>query len=264
MLGVVQGATEFLPVSSSGHVALGALILGHSEFALPLVVVLHVGTLLATVVVLHRELGQLSAAALDGIRRPAFWAHTEEGRLVLNVLVATLLTAWVGLLLEPWVEPLAQVPWVLGLAFLVSAAVVASTRRGGGRATTLTTRGALLLGVAQGLAVFPGLSRSGTTIACGMMLGLSGPAAFRISFLLSIPAVLGATLLALRPGASGLGLSAWLGGGCAAVVGYVCLFWLRRLVQRGRFWAFALYLVPLGLGLIGWSVFDAMLPRQSP
>ncbi|MEQ8461268.1 MAG: undecaprenyl-diphosphate phosphatase [Sandaracinaceae bacterium] len=257
VLGAVQGATEFLPVSSSGHVSLGAMLFGISDdMPLSMVVLLHFGTLIATIALFRQDVLEL-LKSLGGLRDPKAWMETEQGQLVAGILLASVPTAVIGLGLEEHVEAFGRVPWIVGLCLLGSAVMVLSTRRGGGERTILPLKLALLVGLAQGLAVMPGLSRSGTTIAVGMLLGLSGPAAFRFSFLLSLPAVAGATLLSLRhlDEIRALGIGAVVGGVVALVVGYLALLWLRHIVNQGRFWLFALYLVPLGAGLVLWPLF---------
>ena len=255
VLGAIQGATEFLPVSSSGHVALGAMVFGVSEeMPLSMVVLLHFGTLIATVAVFRTDIATLTRSAWTGARTPKAWFESDDGKLAVGIIVASIPTAILGLVLESRVEEFSRVGWIVGLGLLGSALVVASTRRGGGTLDVLPLSKALIVGVAQGLAVMPGLSRSGTTIAVAMMLGLTGPAAFRFSFLLSLPAVAGATLLSLRhtDELRALGASGPVGGLVALIVGTAALLWLRAIVKQGRFWLFAVYLVPLGLVLVGW------------
>ena len=259
ILGAVQGATEFLPVSSSGHVALTSMLLGVSaEMPLSMVVLLHFGTLLATLVVFARDLRELGRSTVDGLKAgPRAYLETEAGRIVVGVLVASVPTAIIGLTLEERVEDFSKIAWVVGLGLLASAAVVFSTRRGGGGQASLSLGKAFVVGVSQGIAVLPGVSRSGTTIAVAMLLGMSGPAAFRFSFLLSLPAVAGATLLSLRhtEELAALGMAGVVGGLVSMIVGFGALIWLRALVDRGRFWAFAIYLLPLGLGLVGYELY---------
>ena len=258
ILGAVQGATEFLPVSSSGHVSLTAMWLGVSaEMPLSMVVLLHFGTLVATVAVFAKDLRSLTSSTISGLRTPREYLSTDEGRIVAGVLLASVPTAIIGLSLEPRLEAYSRISWIIGLGLLVSAAAVVSTRGGGGGAKSLTLGRALIVGVVQGIAVVPGVSRSGSTIAVAMLLGLSGPAAFRFSFLLSLPAVAGATLLSLRhtDELRELGTAGVVGGVVSFVVGLAALLWLRALVKQGRFWTFAIYLVPLGLGLVGWQLF---------
>lgn len=259
-LGAVQGATEFLPVSSSGHVALGAMAFGISdEMPLSMVVLLHFGTLIATVFVFRKEIWTLTTSSVQGLREPKAYLATDEGKMVVGIVLASIPTAAMGLSLEDHVESWARIPWVVGLGLLASAVGVLSTRYTASgpaeeRAQVLTYGKAILVGVAQGVAIWPGLSRSGTTIAVAMLLGMSGPAAFRFSFLLSLPAIAGATLLSLRhtEELQQLGASGIVGGLVATVVGLACLLLLRRMVDRGQFWTFAVYLIPLGLGLCLW------------
>lgn len=259
LLGMLQGATEFLPVSSSGHVAVGAMLFGVSDdMPLAMVVLLHLGTLGATVAVLRADVFELARRSLSGLAAPGEFVATEDGRLMSGIVVASVPTAILGLWLEERVEAFSRIPWVVGAGLLASAVAVLSTRRGGGDRETLSMSRAFLVGVAQGIAVLPGVSRSGTTIAVGMLLGLSGPAAFRFSFLLSLPAIAGASLLSLRnvEQLERLGLGALVGGLVSLIVGAVALLWLRGLVTRGRFWTFALYLVPLGTGLVLWQLWE--------
>ncbi len=252
ILGAVQGLTEFLPVSSSGHIALGALLFGLEDAPLTLSIVLHAGTLIATLAFFRKDIIELTRDTFGGLRDPKAFAATESGRTVLGVVVATLPTIAIALTLRDAVESWQQVPWIVGACLLGSAVAVVATTRGKGDAMTLTLTQAVIVGVAQGLAVLPGLSRSGSTIAVAMLLGVQGPAAFRFSFLLSLPAVTGAVILELgKPGAfDSIPMSVWIGGVIAAVVGWVSLVALRKVVMLGRFWAFALYLLPLGAVLI--------------
>lgn len=265
VLGAVQGVTEFLPVSSSGHIALGALFFGLEDAPLTLSIVLHAGTLIATLVLLGSDVKTLFVDSVRGLKAPTDFAQTDSGKTVLAVIVATLPTVALGLGLRDHVESWQHVPWIVGVCLLGSAVMVATTRSGAQRdldpkrrgTTSLGLKAAFVVGVSQGLAVLPGLSRSGTTIAVAMLLGMSGPAAFRFSFLLSLPAVAGAVVLELvRPGAfESVPPAVWAGGAVAIVVGIASLLVLRKLVDQGRFWAFAFYLVPVGAGVIVWDVF---------
>ena len=255
-LGALQGVTEFLPVSSSGHIAIGAMLFGIRDAPLSLSIVLHAGTLLATLFLFRKDVARLLLDFAQGLAAPRAWLASESGKIGAGVLVASVPTAILGLLLKDSVESWQSVPWIVGLCLLVSAGMVWTTRLGGGRASTLGVGAALVVGVAQGIAVLPGISRSGTTIAVAMLLGMRGEAAFRFSFLLSLPAVLGAVVLELgEPGAlAAIDLSVWLGGLVATLVGVLSLVVLKKLVTQGRFWAFALYLVPVGLLLIAWPL----------
>jgi undecaprenyl-diphosphatase len=261
VLGVVQGVTEFLPISSDGHIALFALLFGEADMPLSMVVLLHVGTLLATFLVFRSDVANLLTSLGRGLRAPRAYLETVEGRTVAAILAATVPTAVIGLALRDFVESWSHLPWVVGACLLGSAVAVFSTRSSAERVTRTDTAlplsHAVLVGIAQGLAVLPGLTRSGSTIAAMMALGVAGPAAFRLSFLMSLPAVLGAVVLELRHPAEvveTLGPNALAGAVVSFVVGWASLLVLRRLVDRGRFWAFAVYLVPLGLALIVWDL----------
>ncbi|MFW6067391.1 MAG: undecaprenyl-diphosphate phosphatase [Myxococcota bacterium] len=254
-LGALQGLTEFLPVSSSGHLAVGAMLFGEPGLSLATIVFLHGATLLATLVLFGRDVTGLTASTVRGLRAPRTLLESAEGRTVAGLVVATLPTALLGLLLEERVEHLARERWVIGLCFLASAGAALATRLARGDRTHLSMVGYLLVGVAQGLAVLPGVSRSGSTIAASMLLGMAPAEAFRFSFLLSLPAIGGALVLELGGGGSltSVGASAWIGGAAALVVGYAALVLLRRVVVGGRFWAFALYLIPLGTAVLLWD-----------
>ncbi|MFO0681147.1 MAG: undecaprenyl-diphosphate phosphatase [Sandaracinus sp.] len=252
ILGLVQGLTEFLPISSDGHLAIASMLFGGTPSSLALVVLLHLGTLAATVVVLRDDVLKL----VRTLATPSHWRGTEEGAALRTIVITSIPTAIVGLALHDRVEAWAESPLVVGACLLLSAAAVASTRWTGARATKesldLPVWQCVVIGIAQGLAVLPGLTRSGSTIAVAMLLGIAGPAAFRLSFLLSLPAIAGAALLELRhPDVwSTLGLPAIAGALVAFAVGLAALLGLRHIVARGRFWAFAIYLVPLGAILL--------------
>ncbi|MCA9603905.1 MAG: undecaprenyl-diphosphate phosphatase, partial [Myxococcales bacterium] len=232
--------------------ALAAFLFGIEDMPLSTVVFVHAGTLLATLLVLRRDIVTLLEGAIR-LRRQGDEAYRRE---VLGILVASVPTAVIGLYLERTVEAWAHLPLVVGLCFLWTAGFVLWTRRGGGGREQLTWSRYFAIGVAQGLAVLPGLSRSASTIATGMGLGLSGPAAFRFSFLISLPAVGGAVLVKIIDPQAWATLDAMTA--LAAVVsfasGYAALLLLRRLVMRGRFWVFAIYLVPLGASLALWGL----------
>jgi undecaprenyl-diphosphatase len=261
LYGLVQGLTEFLPVSSDGHLAIAAMLWGDVvELPLGTVVLLHVGTLIATFAVMRADALATIRASLRALLAPRSLGSTPEGRTALTVLLASIPTAIVGLALHDVVEPLAQQPAVVGGCLLVTAAFVGSTRWTGARAQldepSLDLGPALVLGFAQGLAVLPGLSRSGTTIAVAMLLGLRSEAAFRLSFLLSLPAVLGAVLLELRhPEAwAAAGLPGIAGTLVSLVVGVLALLWLKRWLAQGRFAVFAVYCTLVALVLLAWAL----------
>jgi undecaprenyl-diphosphatase len=244
LLGVLQGLTEFLPVSSSGHLALAGLLFGFRDVSLTLNVVLHAGTLLATGLVLERQLRAVLVDGFRALRRRARLRETAGGRDALFVVIASVPTALVGLLLRDAVAGWTCSALAVALGFAVTTALLISTRYV--RAGTLpcpTVVGALLIGLAQGVAVIPGISRSGATIVAAMWLGVRPQRAFELSMLASIPAVLGAVLVeAPAIQAAGVNLAGALAGAVIAFgVGVGALFALRGVTVRGRLSWFGLW-----------------------
>jgi len=245
ILGAVQGLTEFLPVSSSGHLVLLQRWLGDDFFAagdeVLFDLVLHVGTLLP---VLFYYRADLIAMTRDAAAR----------RLGLMVIIATVPTGLIGVTFEDQFEALFSTVGPVCIALLVTAALLVATkfipeRPDGGK--LLTWQMALMIGVVQGLAITPGISRSGSTIAIALLLGLSRESAARFSFLVSIPAICGAVVLKSRHGFNTETvdwLSVGVGFAAAMFVGYGALVMLVALVKRGGIHRFAWYLVPVSVG----------------
>lgn len=254
VLGAIQGATEFLPVSSDGHLAIGAMLFGWQDMPLALSVLLHAGTLVATFLMLHREVRELLAECWRCARAPRRLWTEPKGKTILAVLIASLPTAAIGFALKDLVEPWSGVPAIVSGCLVLSAAAVGSTRFARDNDEEWLSPGrAFLVGIAQGLAVLPGLSRSGSTIAVAMLLGLRGRAAFSFSFLLSLPAVAGAILLEMKDAEDAstfFTIPVLVGALVAFVVGVAALRVLRGLVDKGRIWVFALYLIPLALAVL--------------
>jgi len=255
LLGLLQGLTEFLPVSSSGHLALAQhLIPGFSQPGVVFDAVLHVGTALAIVWFERRALLR--------------WLHGAEGPRVLGLLVVgTAATAIPGFALRSQAEAdFTRLAWVGGFLMLTGLIVLTTYVLPGGEHDARTTgwRSAVAIGLAQGCAVFPGISRSGSTIAAGLGCGLERSWAARFSFLLGVPAIAGATLVEVIGQAGKIeaaGSSFWIacliGGVTSAVTGYVALGLVLRAVTSRVFYRFAWYCLPLGLlvlvaGLKGW------------
>lgn len=249
VLGLIQGVTEFLPVSSDGHLAVGARLFGLNDAPLALSVALHAGTLLATILAFRADLATLARETWSGRKDFAAWRASGSGRLIFAVVVATIPTGIIGLALKDHVEHWSHDTQIVAACLLGSALMVGLTRFGRGEQEVPSLKEAFVIGVFQGLAVLPGLSRSGSTIAVAMLLGVAGPSAFRFSFLCSLPAVAGAVLLELGNPAEliALGWPALFGAVVAFVSGCASLLLLRGLVHRGNLYVFAFYLVPLAV-----------------
>ena len=261
LLGLVQGLTEFLPVSSSGHLTLAHHALGLAEPKLFTEVMLHAGTLLAIFVAFWRDLWGVGRGVLHGAARTiggdaaGAWRDDSDFRLGVFVALATIPVAIAGILIKSRVEALGAQPALVGLILVANGiALIASRRIRGGEMTlrTIVLRAALFVGVLQIAALLPGISRSGTTIIAGLIAGLGRDTAGRFSFLLAVPAVFGATVLELASMLSTGGPSdpLWpvlLGAGVAAISGYVAILGLMRLVRGGRLWVFGPYCVAIGI-----------------
>jgi len=244
-LGLVQGLTEFLPVSSSAHLLFLRDWLGLKEPGPLLVAFLHLGTLIALLVWFWRDLVWFLSA---------FTPRGKEARRYLWRLGLALVPLIVSAVVFGAEVERAFSADRLASVFLLLTAVLlfgAERKREGTRSMPTATQ-ALVIGLAQAVAVLPGLSRSGATVATGLFLGLRRAEAFRFSFLLGIPAFIGAAIFAVRGNAhpeSWAGLT--LGAFSAFLFGLLGLGLFRRAVLRGRLWPFALYCLALGLaGLI--------------
>lgn len=258
VLGIVQGATEYLPISSSGHLVIAQHLVGLEEPALFFDIVLHVGTLLAVVWYYRKDLLRLIRETFSGLRtvvsgdswRKAFELH-HGFRFALLIVLGTVPTAMIGLAFEERFESMFGSVRMVGVMLIVTGLVLLLTRRvgAGGRDTAeLTWRDALIIGVVQGLAITPGISRSGVTIGAALLLGIERETAARYSFLLSIPSILGALLHRLNDTDDGVGLTALIVGfTAAAITGYLCLALLVQLVKKGRLAWFAPYCLAVGL-----------------
>ena len=256
LLGIVQGLTEWLPVSSSGHL----VIFEHlSDVRPPLFfnIALHLGTLLAAVWLLREDILRALRATPGALRAVRTGTVDPDERTVLLVLLASIPTAIIGYsfdtLAAGWLGSLR----ITGAGLLVTAGVLWLSRGRGGTLDTATVPLAVgvWMGLAQGLAVLPGLSRSGLTIAAGMAADMRPVAAARLSFLMSMPAILGATGLELlqdREGAlAGVAPAEFLlGMAAAAITGFLALRWLLMLVEQRRFHWFAPYCGLVGLALL--------------
>jgi undecaprenyl-diphosphatase len=257
VFGLLQGLTEFLPVSSSGHLAVLKSLWGYGDISILFDILLHVSTLLAVMIVFRRRIGMIVSSLWRWATRKAGDEDRIHVRLVMWIIVATFITGVLGIAIEEILAPGENIKLVSALFLVTAAILLATAGKSAGETgySGITARHALVLGVAQGMGVFPGISRSGITISAGLFAGLKREEAGEFSFLLSIPAILGAALLKIGD----LGdLSGSLGAGPLAagmlaglVSGLLALVLLMRLVRSGKLFFFAFYLIPLGIiGLI--------------
>ena len=273
ILGFVQGVAEFLPISSSGHLTLFQHFFGMEEPDNLFNVLLHFATLLAVCLYYFRDVTEMIAEFFRAVaslvcRKRQGGEIPEARRMVLLVIVGTL-PLFAVLLIKDYVEALGGSPVFVSCALLVTGCILfLSDRMAGGRKTArnATLKDVLLVGAAQGLATVPGLSRSGCTISAGMAVGFERKFAVRYSFLMSLPAVLGATILEVKDVlemegglAAGL-LPKYLAGmAVAGVVGYFSIRLVNLLASKGKFGAFAYYCwaagaISLILCVMGWTL----------
>jgi undecaprenyl-diphosphatase len=253
VLGAIQGLTEFLPISSDGHLALAEMLFDFSARGLALNVMLHLGTFAATVVMLWGRVKLALRGGLAACVQPTLLTTRPGARDALVVVLASIPTAALGLGLRHAVERWTESPLMIGLGFLgTSVALVVSRFAKPGSLEQPGVLGALLMGLAQGLAVLPGLSRSASTITVALFLGVRRERAFELSMLMSLPAVLGAILLeAPRAFAEkGVLTSALIGSVVSFGVGVLALGLLRRIVVAGVFSWFAAWVVPVALATL--------------
>lgn len=234
-LGIVQGLTEFLPISSSGHLVLLQKFLGMAEPPIFFDVLVHVGTLLAVVLFFGKSLVR----------------EFRDFRVLRGMVIGTLPVAAVGLLVQPLVEIIFSSLLVVGLSYFFTGFLLLWSRSqtvGGTNLRSLTDRQSLMVGLFQAVALLPGVSRSGATIVGGLAQGLDREAAFKFSFYLSVPAILGAMVLQLRNLASvSVSVESLLGMLAAFGVGYTSLHILQKVLTSRKLHYFAPYCFLLGV-----------------
>ncbi|MBQ7466229.1 MAG: undecaprenyl-diphosphate phosphatase [Oscillospiraceae bacterium] len=259
LLGVIQGLAEFLPISSSGHLALAQHLLGvNTEVPAFFDVLLHLGTLLAVLVAYWGDVVEIVQEFFRGVGDVIHGTTPTPvppaRRMILLIIVGTL-PLFAILPIHKKVQALGDSMVFIGMALVVTGFLLFAcdlVHRGHKTERSATLLDALLVGVGQALATMPGISRSGMTISAGCFLGFERSFAVRFSFLLSIPAVLGANILslkdALEAGVDWAAVPVYLAGVVAsAVVGYACIRLLKLIAQKGRFGGFAYYCWAVGL-----------------
>lgn len=254
LLGFLQGLTEYLPVSSSGHLAIGAALFGiEGEDNLTFTIVVHVATVLSTLVILWKE--------IDWIFRGVFkFRLNEETKYVFNILVSMIPIGIVGLFFKDYVENIfGSGLMVVGCMLLLTAALLAFSYYAKPRVREkITLRDAFIIGLAQACAVMPGLSRSGSTIATGLLLGVDKAKLAQFSFIMVILPILGEALLdgmkmveETTSGVSEISLTALIVGFLAAFIsGCIACKWMINIVKKGKLIYFAIYCAIAGIATL--------------
>ena len=248
ILGIVQGLTEFLPVSSSGHIVLGeALLNTQSKDNLLFAVLVHLATVLSTVLVFYKEILEI----VKGVLR---FKWNEEAKFVVNILVSMLPVLVVGLFFKEEVEQFFddRIAFV-GAMLIVTGTLLLITKFATKRLNSLKPHNAFIIGLAQAIAVLPGISRSGATIATGLLLGVSKTEIAKFSFLMVVPPIAGAALLDFKeyleqPAMVTQSSASLLAGFLAAFgTGLVACKWMIEIVKKGKIQYFAFYCFLIGL-----------------
>lgn len=253
ILGIIQGATEFLPISSSGHLILVPTLLNLNEPNLNAIAIAHQGTLLAVLIYFRSDLGRIIQAVLAGLRVGKPLAETES-RLGWYIAFGSLPAVVVGLLFSDSIDGVLARPETAAPALLITGVILIVGERlvtGSKDLSAMRWIDALAIGFAQALALVPGISRSGVTIAAGLGRGLSRETAARYSFLLGVPAIAGAGLLAAvdlmqSATASDQIPELLLTFAAAAVVGYACIHFLLSWLRQRTLYLFAAYCIIFG------------------
>lgn len=253
VLGVLQGLTEFLPVSSSGHLELANYLFGIEEpNNLSFTMAVHMGTVMSTIVVFWHELGRL----IKGFFK---FRMNDETVFILNILISLVPMLFVGLMFQDQIKGLFTSNLALvGGMLLVTAVLLVFAQYAKPRNNPITPKRAFIIGIAQAAAIFPGLSRSGATISAGLMQGVKREDVSRFSFLMVLIPVIGMNFLELfKGGFSGEAIgSANVAAGfiTAFVTGVLACRWMIKLVNKGKLVWFAVYCCVVGLAAIAFSV----------
>ncbi len=263
ILGIIQGATEFLPISSSGHLVLIPSIFGLTQPSLNIIAVAHLGTLVAVLIFFRANLWAIFNAVFDGLRHRAPM-ETADARLGWYILAGSIPAGLAGLLFADFFDQIFGTPTVAAFFLLITALLLVLGERmltGDKTLVKMTWSDAIIIGLFQMLALFPGISRSGSTITGGLWRGLDRETAARYSFLLGIPAIVGAGLLSIVDlQQSGSLVSEWqilfAAFLAAAVVGYACIYFLLAWLRTHSLYIFTAYCALLGGGYLLWTNFS--------
>lgn len=286
IMGIIQGVTEFLPVSSSGHLAIFKNFFGLEEAGISFDILLHVGTLVAVFICFWKDIWELIVNGVgiiidvcknigyffvnlvngkkpSGKKEYVKVISTPYRRYVMLIIIATIPTGIMGLLLKDTIEAASMALLVPGICLLITSVLLLiadNAKDGDENEETVSYKKAGIIGVCQGFATMPGISRSGTTITACLMAGMDRAFAVKFSFIVSIPAILGAAVLDLPDMfTESISPAQWanyvVGMAVSAIVGYVCIKTMLQVVRKKKFKGFSLYCAIIGLvAVIGYFV----------
>ncbi len=266
VLGTLQGLTEFLPISSSAHLRIFPELLGWGDPGAAFTAVIQIGTELAVLLYFRKDLWRIASAWTRSLFQPEYRGHLDA-RMGWFIIIGSLPIVILGILLKDVIERDFRNLWIIGTTLIVLGIVLGVADRisaDNRKIKDISLRDAVLMGLAQALALVPGVSRSGATISMGRFLGYEREAATRYAFLLAVPAVVGAGLFQLKEIPGGDNAYGWgptlVATIVSFVVGYAAIAWLLRYVSTKSYLPFVLYRIGLGsltLGLLAAGVLTA-------
>ena len=256
VLGIIQGLTEFLPISSSAHLRIFPEVFGWGDPGAAFTAVVQIGTELAVLIFFWRDIWRIATTWVRSLFRPEYRGQLDA-RMGWFIILGSVPIALLGVLLKDIIEDDFRSLWIIGTTLIVLGIVLGLADRIGGTTKTLkqlSLRDALLMGCAQALALIPGVSRSGATLSMGRLLGYERETATRYAFLLAIPAVIGAGVFELQEIPHGDNLYGWgptiVATIAAFVVGYAAIAWLLRFITTHSYTPFVIYRIALGAGTL--------------
>jgi undecaprenyl-diphosphatase len=252
VLGTLQGLTEFLPISSSAHLRIFPELFGWGDPGAAFTAVIQIGTELAVLIYFRKDIWRIGRAWLLSLFKPE-WRGQFDARMGWFIIIGSLPIVVLGVLLKDVIEEDFRSLWIIGTTLIVMGIVLGLADRFSSddrEIRQITIKDAVLMGVAQALALIPGVSRSGATISMGRVLGFQREAATRYAFLLAIPAVVGAGLFELKEIPHGDNSYGWgptlLATVVSFIVGYAAIAWLLRYVSTNSYTPFVVYRIALG------------------
>ena len=260
-LGIVQGITEFLPVSSSGHLVLAQKVFGLDQDMLTFDICVHFGTLIAVFTVFHKSIINLTVECFNGLKSIVIertsikdvYQNSYEIRISAAIIIGTLPAVIVGLTLKDFFEKAFQSAFFVFISLFLTGCLLLVTFFVKKNKKQIGFINGLIIGLAQSLAIIPGISRSGSTISTALLLGVRREDAGEFSFLLSIPAILGATVFAIKDiSANGFSSFSWemavIGIISAFISGWISLVFLMRIIKHGKIGYFGFYCLTVAIG----------------
>lgn len=253
VLAIIQGLTEFLPISSSAHLLLPSQVFGWEDQGLAFDIAVHVGTLIAVVIYFRKEVAEI---LVDWFKSCAGKGHTANSKLGWFIIAATIPAGIFGVIAKDFIEAYLRASWVIATTTIVFGLLLWYADVKGKENKSigdLTLKSSILIGIAQALAMIPGTSRSGATITAGLLLGLDKKSAARFSFLMSIPVIGGMGLvMVIKLALEGVGVD-WttlsLGAVLSFVSAYACIFLFLKFIERMGMLPFVIYRLVLGVAL---------------